>query len=389
MNWDVFCKVVDNFGDAGVVWRLCRQLSLEQHQRVRLIIDDISTLARLEPGVNISQLVDGVEVVHWSANVCPPADLHQSVPLMVLETFGCNPPASYLNALAAKPETAWINLEYLSAEAWVGDFHGRSSPGLDLPITRHFFFPGFDEHTGGLLREQNLLAQRDDFRRSHPRLDNALHVSLFAYPQAPVESLLKLWRQARQPVVCYLPQGIPLAARVLELIDSSDQKGSAAGSGAGGDRNALCASAWVQPTRVHRDGNLEIRFIPFTNQPGYDQLLWSCDLNLVRGEDSFVRAQWAGVPLLWQLYPQEGNAHLIKMEAFLERYCQGWEEGLRQRYVSWMRFWNGAASETPGWDQWVEDMPRLTEMSEDWARQLAGQPDLATQLVKFAAKMLK
>ncbi|HET9045379.1 MAG TPA: elongation factor P maturation arginine rhamnosyltransferase EarP, partial [Casimicrobiaceae bacterium] len=38
-RWDVFCKVVDNFGDAGVCWRLARQLVAEHDLAVTLWID--------------------------------------------------------------------------------------------------------------------------------------------------------------------------------------------------------------------------------------------------------------------------------------------------------------------------------------------------------------
>ena len=43
----------------------------------------------------------------------------------------------------------------------------------------------------------------------------------------------------------------------------------------------------------------------------------------VRGEDSFVRAQWAALPFVWQAYPQADAAHLTKVAAFLDRYCIG------------------------------------------------------------------
>ncbi len=57
-----------------------------------------------------------------------------------------------------------------------------------------------------------------------------------------------------------------------------------------------------------------------TDQSDYDHLLWCCDFNLVRGEDSFLRAQWAARPFLWHIYPQADAAHLEKLTAFLELY---------------------------------------------------------------------
>ncbi len=56
----------------------------------------------------------------------------------------------------------------------------------------------------------------------------------------------------------------------------------------------------------------------------FDRLLWSADLNVVRGEDSLVRALWAGAPFIWQLYPQHDGAHRRKLQAFLERWQARW-----------------------------------------------------------------
>lgn len=362
MNWDIFCRVVDNFGDAGVVWRLSRQLVQEHGIKVRLIIDDLVTLARLEPQVKpqlTQQVVSGIEISSWSDQVHPRDHLQ-----VALETFGCDIPSNYLNALSQQPGPhVWINLEHLSAEGWVGDFHGLSSPGLASALPRHFFFPGFAPNTGGVLCEAGLLEARHQFNQISPLPGDATQVSLFAYPHAPVEPLLEQWESALLPVVCRLPQGIPLADQVRQI------------TGATGS--------------VHRQGQLQIHWIPFTDQPGYDRLLWSSHFNFVRGEDSFLRAQWAGVPLLWQIYPQAENAHGVKLDAFLERYCEGWERDLKERYRAWSAFWNGRATEVPNWDQWVEDWPRLRVQAESWAERLLAQPSLGNNLVSFAREMLK
>ena len=41
-TWDIFCSVVDNFGDIGVCWRLARRLSAGLGQQVRLWVDDLA-----------------------------------------------------------------------------------------------------------------------------------------------------------------------------------------------------------------------------------------------------------------------------------------------------------------------------------------------------------
>src|SRR5688572_7368539 len=215
-RWDIFCRVVDNFGDAGVAWRLSRQLAHEHGIQVRLVIDDLSSLARLEPTVTLAerQTIDGVEVRRW------PEPWSNDEPANVaIEAFGCGLPESYTAAMSrsARP-TIWIVLEHLSAESWVRTHHRMPSPPPRLPLARYFFFPGFVEGTGGLLREADLLARREAFdaasRRSFwhsightPPSDDALTVSLFAYAHAPFEPLLQCWRDSAQAVVAAVPEG--------------------------------------------------------------------------------------------------------------------------------------------------------------------------------------
>jgi uncharacterized repeat protein (TIGR03837 family) len=96
-------------------------------------------------------------------------------------------------------------------------------------------------------------------------------------------------------------------------------------------------------------------------------------LNLVRGEDSFVRAQWAGKPFVWHIYPQHDDAHHAKLEAFMARAA------LPQPWRTVWRGWNGLAAlpaTLAGLDAAAAHAPQ-------WRAQLAAQPDLLTQLQGF------
>ena len=161
LSWDIFCTVVDNYGDIGVCWRLARQLASEHGFVIRLWVDDLTPFARLCPDLDVTQELQtlrGVAIRRWCTPFpdVTPADV-------VVEAFGCPLPANYRTAMALQsPQPAWINLEYLSAEPWVNGTHGLPSP--QPPLTRYFFFPGFTSDTGGLLRERSLLAQRDEFQ---------------------------------------------------------------------------------------------------------------------------------------------------------------------------------------------------------------------------------
>ena len=90
-------------------------------------------------------------------------------------------------------------------------------------------------------------------------------------------------------------------------------------------------------------GALTVRVLPFVSQPDYDKLLWACDLNFVRGEDSFVRAQWAGKPFIWHIYPQDKNLHHVKLRAFLQRYAADIES-----LSNFSLFWNSASAQSVG-----------------------------------------
>ena len=149
---DIFCNVIDNYGDIGVCWRLARQLAHEQGIAVRLWVDDLSSFHRLCFEVDAAQeqqVCLGVEVRHWTDFFPRVEPAH-----LIIEAFACQLPTSYIEAMAAQTrQPVWINLEHLSAEDWVAGCHGLPSPHPSLPLTKYFFFPGFTPDTGGLLLE--------------------------------------------------------------------------------------------------------------------------------------------------------------------------------------------------------------------------------------------
>lgn len=366
-RWDIFCNVIDNFGDIGVCWRLARQLAAEHGIAVRLWVDDLASLQRLcpetDPQADVQHL-GGIEVRHWETTF---PDTEPGT--MVIEAFGCTLPENYLTAMAQTPtRPVWINLEYLSAEAWIEGCHALPSPHPQLPLTKHFFFPGFTPATGGLLRERDLLARRDRLQQSPEQLwqalrlappaQNGITVSLFCYDTAPVDDLLTAWQQASIPVRCLLPEGkaLPLAAAHF-------------------GKSALAPGDTVQR------GQLTLQVLPFLRQEDYDLLLWACDCNFVRGEDSFVRAQWSGKPLVWQIYAQAERAHFEKLDAFLDRYCHDLPPPAADAVRALHHGWN--ASSALHWEAFLHCRATLQSHADAWARALAAQSDLASNLVIF------
>ena len=396
-RWDVFCRVVDNFGDVGVSWRLARSLAAEHGKRVRLWLDDFTVLAKLRPELDPAydlQTLDGVEV----AKLREPFDVDR-VADVVVETFGCDPPPAYVAAMAAAPRPPrWINLEYLSAEDWVEGSHGLPSPHPRLPLVKHYFFPGFGAQTGGLLRERGLLERRDAFQgdegaqaafwtdvvgRAPPK--GAIKVSLFTYTGAPLDALARACAHLAAPVWLVAPEGA--AAQALQAWAHAREGGTRRNDRPGGSRRELEV--------------FTPRFLP---QDRYDLLLWACDLNFVRGEDSFVRAQWAARPFVWNIYPTEDGAHWVKMAAFLARYTQDLDLAGATAVAALWKAWNRRETDGPGPAHVLgsrevsvaEALPGFTARLEGlsgharrWADGLATRPDLAAALVDFADNVLE
>lgn len=373
-GWDIFCKVVDNFGDAGVTWRLARQLADEHGLQVQLWIDDLTAFARLCPQADPeadAQLIEGVSVRHW-----PQAWVELATAKVVIEAFGCKLPKPYEAALATRPSPALrINLEYLSAESWVGGCHGL--PSMQSGGTRKFFFfPGFREDTGGLLREQGLLSERDRFQGStHTRQQfwqrlgvqakpEARVISLFAYENAGLAGWLEQLANASVPTHMLVPEG-----RVL-----ADVQGWAGTCLAVGDTFA--------------QGALTLQVLPFMPQGTYDELLWACDFNAVRGEDSFVRAQWAARPMLWHIYTQDEYAHWEKLEAFLELYTQDMPPAAGDALRALWRAWNMDGDVGGAWAGLEAQWSVVATHARQWSDKLATRPDLATALVQFSRNSL-
>lgn len=347
LHWDIFCRVVDNYGDIGVCWRLARQLAAEHGRQVRLFVDDLAALQPLCPAcqpTSLRQHLQGVEVCHWHSDL--PLD---TVGDVVIEAFACELPAAVLAAMAVR-RPVWINLEYLTAESWAESCHGMASPHPSLPLVKYFFFPGFTRSTGGLLRERDLPEPGGH--------DDALFtLSLFCYDTAPVGELLDALAGSAVPVRCLVPPGKPLAAVRAHL----------GGSG---------------PLQL---GPAEIVPIPFLPIDDYDALLRRCTVNFVRGEDSFVRAQWAGRPFVWQIYPQDDAAHLDKLDAFLDRYCAGADMATAASLRALFLAWNTGTGVAPAWHAFMDRLPDMARHPLDWRRQLLELPDLTGALVNFAA----
>ncbi len=369
----LFCKVVDNYGDIGICWRFARQLQQEHGIAVTLWVDDLASFKRICPEVAIDcdlQEIEYVMVRHWQNQdmMFTASDVAD----IVIEFFACDIPPAYIVAMAqCTPRPVWLNLEGLTAEEWVEGCHTLPSPHPTMSLTKHFFFPGFNNKTGGLLIESELEQQRQKFQSDQAAMSvflaqfgvtttemASIKVSLFCYPQAPLASLFEVWQNNQEAITCLVPEGV-----AADAVESFLGKSLVAGA-------------------MAKRGALTVRVLPFIPQPDYDKLLWSCDLNFVRGEDSFVRAQWAGKPFIWHIYPQDENLHHKKLKAFLQCHT-----ATTRSSIALTLGWNAAANENIDWARaWSEfqtDMPQIALMCINWQRQMMENGDLASNLISF------
>ncbi|MBS4085881.1 elongation factor P maturation arginine rhamnosyltransferase EarP [Pseudomonas rustica] len=369
-RWDIFCTVVDNYGDIGVTWRLARQLVAEHALPVRLWVDDLRAFERICPEIDINvaqQFQQGVEVRHW-----PSEWLHTEAADVVIAAFACQLPSDYMDAMAEREKPPlWMNLDYLSAEDWVIGCHGLPSVKYKT-VQKFFFFPGFQPGTGGLLRERGLLERRRQFQQDAQaqrtflqglgidRGEGAQLISLFAYENAGLASWLDVLAADSQLTHLLVPEG-----RVL------------------GDVAQWLDVETLSVGAIHVRQSLTVQVLPFVRQDQYDHLLWCCDFNAVRGEDSFVRAQWAGRPMLWHIYQQDEDIHLDKLDAFLALYTKGLSPAAAEAMNGLWRAWSAGQPIGEHWLASRKHWPVLQENAQKWCLEQGLQADLAAALVQF------
>ena len=378
MLWDIFCKVIDNYGDMGVCWRLCAQLGA-RGERVRLWVDDASALRWMAPDA-LAGGAPGVRVLPWTQPLAPVllAQVQAKPGDVWVEAFGCEIAPEFIATQRHLTRTsAWINLEYLTAESFAARSHGLPSPVMSGPgagLTKHFFYPGFTPGTGGLLREPDLATRQAGFDRAawlaglpcvetaacKPLRTGEQVLSLFCYEPHALPDLLAQLRRGGQPTRLLVTPGRAAAALEAVLV---------------GEKSEISIKNHLKSARK-LDSLLSISKLPYLTQPDFDHLLWASDLNFVRGEDSLVRALWAGRPFVWQIYPQDDGAHGPKLEAFLD-----WLDAppdLRRFH----RVWNGLeAGPLPS-----PDLPAWQAVALAARERLLAQDDLATQLAGFVQK---
>lgn len=402
ISLDIFCRVIDNYGDAGVCLHLARSLSKlklphGQHFAVRLFCDQPEVMATL---TDLSDTANpNLKLCTWEQ---PLVGYEPSS--VVVSAFSCRFDEVTLKTLQQHQQRSGqpliINLEYLSAEPWVEDCHQLPSPADGL--TSHFFFPGFTPRTGGLNLDPDFIAQCQAKLGLVSPASATDTESASATDSAPTPApyTLSLFGYDN-PAVLRLLQGLAASGRECTLKVF-------AGLACDNLNQRLGLTLTVGDSYDYAP-NVHCTVVPMTGHSGYDQTLLKCDFNLVRGEDSIVRAMHTGHPFLWQIYPQDESAHIVKLNAFLdcmERTLQAQDAApgsepcacsnlstrmalLRRAMLSY----NEALPQDQA-DPFLEPdfLPRFERecgpLFAAWARYLCAQPTLSQRLSAFILSKL-
>lgn len=380
-QWDIFCVVVDNYGDIGVTWRLAKQLAAEYSIEVNLWVDDLNSFSHILASLNpelARQQFDGVNIFHWKVENLT----HFSIGDVLIEAFACEIPSQIIESIVKLKQLTpskvpiWLNLEYLSAEDWVEGCHGLPSFQA-CGLQKFFYLPGFTSKTGGLICEKNLFAEREAWQADHTnkmRLFQQLGltgiksehqvISVFSYETPALLSLISYWQTSKSNIHVLIPKGKSLNS-ITSLLP--------------------CAIEDLIVGQQISLGNVTLHVLPMTDQQGYDRLLWSCDFNIVRGEDSFLRAQWAAKPFIWHIYPQEDDYHLIKLQAFMQIYCDNLAPDLAKNWCELNLAFNQGNQITVA-NHWQRlDFTNLSfaQHVKKWPITAINDADLASRLVQF------
>ncbi len=387
-KWDIFCSVVDNFGDIGVCWRLACNLAA-RGKVVRLWVDDVSPLAWMAPSGH-----PNVEVIDCRNGLSNDQDYVLGD--VLVDTFDCefainlvatqatNTPATGENSIILEQNRpVWLNLEYLTAESFAERAHTLPyvhHSGAAQGWTQCYYYPGFNERTGGLLREADLFERQKAFDRGVWLAGLTFEVSDYSRPEAikPTFSGSQL-----VSLFCYEPAALEVLIDLLAAGETPTCLLVTAGRATNAVKAILEGKKRLKPAYLLPEV-LSIVYLPQLTQTDYDHLLWSCDLNFVRGEDSLVRAIWAAKPFIWQIYPQHDGAHHTKLDAFLAMMEA--PESLKTAHIAW----NASAAEVKT-DASLPSFPSLdllvwAQSAQNLSNKLCLQTDLATNLIAFTEK---
>lgn len=386
---DIFCRVLDNYGDAGVTLRLAKALSAYRPElELRIVTDDVAVFAGLFPELRPDaevQTAGAWTVIRWNH---PWEGFARRRARAVIETFACGFPDHYARILFDPDDPAprqIVNLEYLSAEPYPEELHLLPSLTPVPQVRKHFFLPGFTPQTGGLILDPAFMALKhrlsDGPDRSGERVQERLRISREL--GIPVSAAAGREPERFRILLFSYPRDFTPLVAALSAWDREPEVIAAEGPSA--DR---FFSAWTeagQPFPAHR--------LPFVPQSSFDRLILTSDFLVVRGEESLARACLSGVPFVWHAYPLEDGFQRVKVDALLARLEP--HIGDPAAFHPLRSLWhlvNGAPAggtlESETWRPVLDSGSRLSSGFAGFSRALESLGDISLRLLDFFSRFL-
>lgn len=338
---DIFCEVIDNYGDVGVSYRLARELKKYYPlKKIRLIIDKTDELNLIKKNF------DNIEIIKFS-------ELNEQIKTsdLIIECFACNIPCIYMEKAYTESKIL-INLEYFSSEDWIEDFHLQESFLGKGNLRKFFFMPGISPKSGGLIIDNDFIKRKETVEKNRSfylkkfNLEEGYDLigSIFSY-EKNFEELISTLNK--------------LGKKILLLIMSEKTQ-----------RNFI-----KYFDNVNKYDKIQFVKLPFYPYDEYEEILSLCDFNFVRGEDSFARALLLGKPFLWHIYPQTENTHMIKLKSFLNRYCPDCKE-LKDSFIRYN-------SSDDSYEYFFKNLNKIEEHNKKYSQYLLKNCNLIKNLNNF------
>ena len=367
MQITVLCKVVDNFGDIGVAWRLCRRLAkIQSKYKICLVVDDLEAFAKIENSVIASETkqfisIDGIEIFSWKDEaLCHEVFSRNDGEKLslILELFQCGRPEWMEKILfeeKLKRTVQIIMIDYLTAEKYAEDFHCLQSLTRSAKVQKVNFMPGFTEKTGGLVI--------DDAWTEVPEWNGEGSVLVFIYEndwEKLAQALYDYSKVSGRKVLVAQGRGKESFLQAFNKVDSA-------------------SSASI------------VEELPYLNQTEWDEMMKGCSALVIRGEESMSRACLSGIPFIWHAYPQSDEYQLVKVRALLERMKPHFEESdFDVVEKAWLEI-NGetwiATQQSNPYAEFFHAVPRLVQGFQDFALSLRKNGDLAANLMTYIEKL--
>lgn len=380
----VLCSVVDNYGDIGFVYRLCRRLSeISGELKIRLVVDNLDSFAFMNSKINPSldeQEFCGWKIFNWNNSELCTKEFLANPPAFILQCFQCGRPEWLDEIIFAENfegPALILDVEYLTAEEWADSFHLMKSGTRSARVKKNIFMPGFTDKTGGLVLDENFCrctsekefalekasVRLDDHQKKIIADESVFKILVFSYPRNfdfLVEGINEFASLSKKRIHVFLAKGIS-----AEPFENS------------------CRG---------RKLNFECSRLPSLEQEMWDALLCSMDFNFIRGEDSFSRAALSGIPFVWHAYIQDDEFQLVKLNAFLERIRPFFDAELFESYKRFCFLYNRNYSVEPG-DEACQQLSTLgsllpqteDECSSEMVHLVAGILSSTDGLKKFSA----